>query len=102
MKKIFTGFLSRGVGGAFAPPWLWLAPLEILFHMSVFNALDRKIILLVLSSKSYDFGVVRIKYPIASGGHSPPDPLLQEYIWSTFRLSLLAHTHHTYLKIECT
>ena len=62
------------------PPWLWLAPLEILFHMSrgkSFNALDRKIILLVLSSKSYDFGVVRIKYPIASDGLCPPDPLLQ-------------------------
>ena len=30
-----------------------------------------------LSFKSYDFGVVRIKRPIASGGLHPPDPLFQ-------------------------
>ena len=23
---VYSGFLSGGVGGAFAPPWLWLAP----------------------------------------------------------------------------
>ena len=29
-----SGFLSRGDGGSIHPPWLWFAPLEILFHMS--------------------------------------------------------------------
>ena len=31
-----------------------------------------------ISSKSYDFGVVRIKHPIASGGQQPPRPPASE------------------------
>ena len=34
VMQIIIRVSFKGVRGSIRPPWLWLAPLEILFHMS--------------------------------------------------------------------
>ena len=85
-----AGFFQRG-WGSIRPLDSGLLP-EIFFHMSsgkILNALNKIIILLALSSKSYNFGVVRIKHARYSfWGAAPPDSLLASlYSDSLFQVS---------------
>ena len=73
-----TGFISRG-WGEHSPPSIGsgLPLLRFCFTCQVHGKvlmLWIKMIPLALSSKSYDFGVVRIKHRIASGGCAPQTP----------------------------
>ena len=89
-----------GQGGAFAPLGSDLPPLEILFHMSVLM-LWIKNNSLALSSKSYDFGVVRIKHSIAAGGAAPPRPPASE-MYLVYLATKTVCIYKMYIQNVCT
>ena len=86
VNNTLQGFFQGGAGGAFASSWLWLAPLEIFFHMS-----GGKVLILWM--------MLRIKHSIASGGLRPQTPCFRD-VASLYSNSLFQDPT-IYLKTEC-
>ena len=98
--NLYQSFFQGG-GEEHLPPWLWLAPLEILFHVS---SGKKQFFCMALSSKCYDFG---IKHPIVSGGLRPQTPCFRDiaslYSDSLFQDTLPEEGRHVHVSCRlCT